>query len=110
MTNCVFPGCLQPAGVDVIPARKDFCKAHEGAKCVYGGVKDLVTGEPKCSLLTIPHSGWCGEHNEICILFDFIHNLRHQEAVQRQMAQKQAAIAYKTLLGGNGKPLNLRQR
>ncbi len=105
MEKCVFPGCDGEAGKDVIESRKAWCKVHERAQCVYGlNVKGAVSGESKCKELTLPGSGWCREHDEMVVFFDFLHNLRHIEAAQ----QAQQIRIPQRLLAPNGRPLDLR--
>lgn len=92
MAKCAYPPCkvqIESGGDNPPP----FCEAHEGQKCVF----------PPCREAVIPNSGWCQAHNDMVALFDFIHGIRHTEAIQRQAeVQRTQAIMAKAGLSGKG--------
>lgn len=92
--KCAYPPCpvqIESGGEDP-PV---FCVKHLGVKC----------SMPHCVLTTIPNSGFCKEHNEWVQCFDFIHGVRHQQAMQQQMEAQQAQAVMNQVrqgVGGNG--------
>ena len=101
MANCGYPRCPNEAGVDVIPARKEFCKTHERVQCFYGNARG-ADGKPMCEGLVVPGSGWCKVHDAVVQLFDFVHALRHQENQQKMMAARQTQDIVAKLKGNGG--------
>ena len=108
MANCVFPTCKLEAGVDVIPARKEYCKTHERAICAYSNVRDRE-GKPLCVALTVLYSAWCQAHNDMMIFAKFAHGILHQEAALAAQAQQQGQRIAQAILSPNGKPADLRR-
>ncbi len=99
MARCLFPACQQEAVVT--GARPDACLRHQGTICYYSNVQ--INGVPVCDEPVITNSAWCLAHNESVAMWDYLHQLRHQEAANKMIElQKQEAVV-KQIYGPNGK-------
>ena len=90
--KCAYPPCpvMIESGGDNPPR---FCEKHASIKCLFAQIG-------QCDDVVIPDSGWCKIHNAEVRRFDFLHKIRHQEAVQE--TQRNAAIMQQVTSRGDG--------
>lgn len=94
---CLYPGCPETPTEDAPKARAGFCFAHMSQKCLYAQIG-------QCDSLVVAGSGWCKQHNDEVVRFDYIHAIRHNQKLQQQMAQQQLeSVRSGLVIPGNGK-------
>lgn len=92
---CPYPQCKAVAWVKAPKARAEFCEIHATQLCKMAEIG-------LCASYVMPRSGWCKRHNAEVLRFDFIHGIRHTQAMQQAQAQAQLQAVSNKLSRDNG--------